>query len=198
MSFNTDEFSTESKYDSIFIAPGITFFCAAGDTAALCGYPATSPNVVAVGGTTLVMSTADRVISETAWGDTGGGLSAYEPMPSYQSRVANIVGKFRGGPDVALVANPYTGVAVYDSTPSEGMVGWMVFGGTSVATPCIAGMANTAGKRFTGSAEELQHIYQGVGKNFRDIVTGSAGPNKATVGWDLCTGAGCPIHNAGV
>jgi len=198
MSFGASEFSGERSFDSTFVKSGITFFAAAGDTAAVTQYPALSPNVVGVGGTTLSLTSSGRVASEIAWNDTGGGLSSFEPIPSYQTVIAGILGHFRGGPDVALNADPNTGCAVYDSTPLQGMSGWLVVGGTSLACPCVAGIANTSDRRFSSSALELTHIYQGLGKNFRDILFGSAGNNRAKAGWDFCTGVGCPLRNAGV
>ena len=197
MSFGTGEFKGEQTFDSLFVQSGISFFAAAGDSAGITEYPAWSPNVVGVGGTTLLLSTSQRVVSESAWNGTGGGSSPYEPIPSYQAKIASIVGSFRGGPDVALDGDPNTGVAVYDTTSYQGMSGWMVIGGTSLATPCVAAIANTSERRL-GSALELEHIYQGLGRNFRDIISGGSGPFSAKVGWDFCTGVGCPLFNAGV
>jgi len=178
----------------VFTAAGVTYFGAAGDVAAERMYPALSVNVVAVGGTTLNLTTADKFISETAWLYTGGGISAYEKIPPYQKSIAAIVGKFRGGPDVSFVADPKTGVAVYDSTKYDGYFGWQIFGGTSVATPCIAAVTNLCAHDYASTAVELAHVYSKLGtSSFRDIVHGSAGPNIAKVGWDFCTGVGSPL-----
>lgn len=194
MSWGGSEFKGENTYDGTFDAAGIVYFAAAGDTAAEKSYPALSVNVVGVGGTTLKLTSADKLTSEVAWSDTGGGLSAYEAIPTYQKSIASIVGKFRGGPDVAFDADPNTGVAVYDSTKSGGYVGWMVFGGTSVASPCVAGVTNLSAHNYTSTAAELAHVYAGLGgSNFRDITSGSAGANKAKAGWDFCAGVGVPL-----
>ncbi len=198
MSFGTSEYSQEAQSDSIFTTPGVVYFAAAGDEAGVSEYPSLSPNVVGVGGTTLNLTTADRVSSEIVWNGTGGGPSVYEPIPSYQSVIKSIVGNFRGSPDIALNADPNTGCAVYDSTSYQGFSGWLVFGGTSLATPCIAGIANTCGRRFANSTLELQFIYGGLGRSYRDIITGSSGSFNAKKGWDFCTGVGVPIRTAGL
>jgi subtilase family serine protease len=113
-----------------------------------------------------------------------------------------MTGARRGVPDLASDADPDTGVSVYDSTSYAGMKGWMVFGGTSVATPCLSGMLNASGAAFTTTTAFLANLYslylagQGTGPvEFRDITTGSNG-FPALVGWDYCTGVGAPIGPA--
>ncbi len=112
-------------------------------------YPSTSPYVVAVGGTSVATNGSGGFVSETGWGNSyggsGGGPSGYEPKPSYQNGVANTPST-RGVPDVACDADPTTGVSVYDSTPYQGASGWMVFGGTSVATPVHGGNDECGGQ----------------------------------------------------
>ena len=113
MSWGGSEFSTESSYDSYFTTPStatapISFFASAGDTAAQLLWPATSPNIVSVGGTTLTMS-GNTVVSETAWSDSGGGISAYEAMPTYQTSFGlntQLQTTHRAVPDVAYDADP--------------------------------------------------------------------------------------------
>ncbi len=118
--------------------------------------------------------------SETAWSGSGGGPSQYEPRPGYQDAISTIVGSRRGVPDFSFDANPNTGVSVYDSTSCHGLSGWLVFGGTSVASPSLAGMVNLAGHFSAGSNAELTTIYQNLGTtNFRDITSGSAGSFSA-------------------
>ncbi|HZP83774.1 MAG TPA: hypothetical protein VFB21_19185, partial [Chthonomonadaceae bacterium] len=96
-------------------------------------------------------------------------------------------------------ADPYTGVAVYDSTPYQGLSGWLVFGGTSVSSPCMAGMVNLAGYGATNSYTELTRIYSALGTaNFRDITSGSAGSFTAVSGWDFVTGVGAPLGFGGI
>jgi subtilase family serine protease len=105
----------------------------------------------------------------------------------------------RATPDIALVADPSTGVAVYDSTPCDGYSGWMVFGGTSVATPCCAGIANLLGKNYANNPTQLAAIYAKLGNAtaYRDITSGTAGAYTAKVGYDLVTGVGCPLGTGG-
>jgi len=194
MSFGGSEFSGETTYDTSFTGTsGVVFFASAGDTGGEKEYPSESPSVVGVGGTTLTLK-SNKFSSETAWSGSGGGASAYEGIPSYQSVISSIVGKKRGCPDIALDANPSTGVAVYDSTNYAGNVGWLVFGGTSVASPCCASIANLSGHALGSSAAELARIYKELGTSaFRDITSGTAGSNKAKAGWDFVTGAGAPL-----
>jgi hypothetical protein len=105
MSWGSGEFAGEVAFDPVFTTPGIVYFASTGDSAGTL-YPASSPNVVAVGGTTL---SRDRVsgnfLGENVWQNTGGGPSAVEAVPGYQG---GIVTK-RSTPDVAADANPIAG-----------------------------------------------------------------------------------------
>jgi subtilase family serine protease len=154
-------------------------------------YPGVSPNVVSAGGTTLKLNSDGTRKSETGWSGSGGGPSKYEKIPTYQSGIASIVGKQRGVPDFSFDADPNTGVAVYDSTRCQGMSGWMVFGGTSVSSPSLAGIVNAAGKTTLSTMAELTTIYGGLGTSyFYDVLSGTAGRNTAKAGWDFVTGVG--------
>ncbi len=164
MSWGQNEFSTESSYDSYFIPPstnpGVVFVAASGDNGAYNGpiYPATSPYVLAVGGTTLSTTSTSSggavYGSESAWSGSGGGAAAYEGEPSYQSNQASINNTYgfpnvynpstgvysysRMTPDVAYNADPNSGYAVYDSIPSPAYGlsgGWTEVGGTSAGSP---------------------------------------------------------------
>ncbi len=189
------ESSMEAFEDGVFMHTGITIFAATGDTGGTLEYPSVSPNVIAVGGTTLNMS-GGAVTSETGWSSSGGGHSAYENLPSYQSSLSSLLGTKRGVPDMAAVADPHTGVAIYDTSAEPG---WLVVGGTSVACPICAALTNDAGSFLASSNAELTRIYSGLGgSNFRDIVSGTAGSNKAAVGWDYVTGVGSPLGTSGL
>jgi len=151
MSWGTPEFLGESTYDSIFNTPGVTFVAASGDSGAWSGpmYPAVSPYVLAVGGTSLQNLDANGDYpgtgpnGEVAWSGSGGGISQVESEPSYQDGVQS-TGQ-RTSPDVSFNANPNTGVAVYDSVPfSSGQSGWFQVGGTSAGTPAWAGLVAIA------------------------------------------------------
>ncbi len=192
MSWGGSEFWSEAYYDNRFVKSGVVFFAASGDTGGVTMYPAVSPNVIAAGGTRINRDYTGKFLSETAWSGTGGGASAYEPRPGYQGIISNITGSRRGVPDLSFDADPASGVSVYDSTACQGYSGWMVFGGTSVAAPSLAGIVNSAGHFFPSTAAELSTIYQNLGNGtvFRDITSGTAGSNAAGPGWDYVTGVG--------
>jgi kumamolisin len=199
MSWGGSEFSSEASNDAHFNHPGngIVYVAASGDTGGKTIYPSVSPFVLAAGGTTLNVDSAGNRVSETGWSGSGGGKSAYEPIPSYQSVVSSIVGSSRGVPDWSFDADPNTGVSVYDSTSCQGLVGWLVFGGTSVASPSLSGIINSAGNA-NDSTSQLSFIYQSVSNggatinplNFFDITSGTAGSFGAATGWDFVTGIG--------
>ena len=131
-SWDAGEFSTESSYDGYFNHPGIPITVSSGDSGFGAEWPATSPNVTAVGGTSLVRDGSTRGWSESVWSGAGSGCSAYEAKPAFQTDTGCTK---RTAADVSAVADPNTGVATYDS---YGEPGWLVFGGTSVAAPIVA------------------------------------------------------------
>jgi kumamolisin len=200
MSWGGSEFSSEGSDDFHFPSGnGIVYFASSGDTGGTTIYPSASPFVVAAGGTRVNTNTAGSFVSETGWSGSGGGPSKYEPRPSYQNNISLIVGAVRGIPDVSSDSDPNTGVSVYDSTRCQGLSGWLVFGGTSVASPCLAGMTNLSGHFYLDSTTELTHIYSLLGSaSFRDIVSGSAGSFSCAVGWDFVTGVGSPQGTSGL
>jgi subtilase family serine protease len=197
-SWGSSETAQEASARAPFEAKGAVFFAAAGDSPGT-SVPSVLPDVVAVGGTSINRSASGRYESQTTWSSGGGGISAYLPVPFFQHAVANIVGTHRGAPDIAFVANPATGVWVYDSTPYSGSVlDWAIIGGTSVASPAVAAIVNSAGRFERSSAAELKAIYDNRGKaaDFTDITEGScinAASGNASVGYDLCTGIGTPF-----
>jgi subtilase family serine protease len=190
-SFGSDEFSGENVFDSSFSQPGVVFFASAGDIGGLQSYPAESPFVVGVGGTSVEVNSAGSVLSETAWSDSGGGPSAFYPRPGYQSVVASKTGSTRGCPDVSAIADPETGVACYGSFAFGG---WAVIGGTSLASPVVAAITNVRQNYSDNTLDELGRIYSLYQSPFyRDITQGSAGSFTASVGWDFITGIGAPV-----
>jgi len=191
-SWGGGESSGETSNDSHFVQSGVVFFASGGDSGGAIEYPACSVNVVAAGGTSLHMSGTTKT-GETAWSGTGCGVSAYEPIPSFQSGVAGVTGSGRNADDIAAVADPNTGVSVYDSTRYQGLSGWLVFGGTSVACPCLAAMHNLSGSTLGSSAAENAHIYAARGgSSLNDITSGTAGSFSAGAGYDKPTGCGSP------
>jgi subtilase family serine protease len=149
-SYGAGESSSETGWDAAYYAHAhVAVTASSGDGGYGVEYPAASPFVTAVGGTTLNKSTNARGWNETAWSGAGAGCSAVEPNPGWQP-VTGLCAT-RTVADVSADANPNTGVAVYDS---YGMSGWLVFGGTSVSSPIIASVYALAENTstFTASA----------------------------------------------
>jgi subtilase family serine protease len=200
-SWSGGESSGETSSDSHFCKAGKVFVFATGDSGFGSQYPATSPCVTAAGGTHLVTASNSRGWSETAWSGAGSGCSSFEAQPSWQGAVVNItsVCARRAEADVSAVADPNTGVDVYDSTRFQGLAGWLVFGGTSVATPIIAtvyGLASNASTVVPASNSGASYTY-GHTSGLFDVTSGSNGSCgtdlcNATAGWDGPTGNGTP------
>jgi subtilase family serine protease len=191
MSWGGPEFSGESSYDSDFTSSyGATFFASSGDNGAGVNWPAVSSNVVGVGGTTLNLNPSGSVASETGWSGSGGGVSAYEPEPSYQPTYGvKGTGGFRGVPDVSYDANPNTGVAVYDT---YGYSGWILVGGTSAGSPQWAAI-QALGRSASNANFYVDAASVNYPSYFRDITSGSNGPYSAGPGYDFVTGLGSPL-----
>ena len=208
MSWGGGEFAGEAALDSHFNHPGVAFTASAGDSGAGVSYPSASPYVTAVGGTTLSITSTGGRASEAAWSGSGGGRSAGEALPAYQSGFAS--GATRGVPDVSYNADPNTGVYVYDSSPGFG--GWYEVGGTSAGAPQWAGIfalvnqgRASLGKAALGSGHKFgvnSALYKLAGGSsytngngaFFDITAGSNG-QRAANGYDLVTGLGSPVAN---
>jgi hypothetical protein len=197
-SWGTNEFYQETEYDSYFTTPSghqsVTFVASSGDTGAGPEWPASSPNVLAVGGTTLTLNSNGTYGSETAWSDSGGGISSYESEPTFQDGVQSYGS--RSTPDVAYNANPNTGYAVYNNGS------WEQVGGTSAGAPQWAALVAiadegrvAAGKTTLSSAQTQAALYTAPSADFHDITTGSNG-YSATKGYDLVTGIGTPVANS--
>ena len=159
----------------------------------------------AAGGTTISRNPFTlNFQAETGWNLAGGGPSEGEARPSYQHGVSSIVGSTRGVPDISSDADPNSGVWVMDSIPADGQGGpgsWWIVGGTSVASPTLAGIVNSAGHFFASTNAELTTVYDNLGTaNFRDITQGSCffyNGFFAGKGWDFCTGVGSPHGKGG-
>ncbi|MDN4595149.1 S53 family peptidase [Polycladomyces subterraneus] len=201
------EFSSESSYDSHFQHPGTIYLASSGDSGAGTGWPAVSPFVLAVGGTSLQIDTSGNYLSESGWSGSGGGTSTYVARPSYQDGWSNIVGTQRGNPDISFDADPYTGVAVYSGTKYQGQSGWFVVGGTSLGSPCWAAMLALVDQGRTmplSSLDTIQQLYQiagttnssGYTNNYHDVTQGSNGGFTSISGYDLVTGIGSPKADA--
>ncbi|MGA2502265.1 MAG: S53 family peptidase, partial [Tepidisphaeraceae bacterium] len=206
MSFGLTEYSGETSYDSYFTTPsghpGVTFLAATGDSGSPGTWPAFSPNVVAVGGTTLNVS-GTTYVSESGWSGSGGGISTQESQPSWQNGVVTQSTTRRTIPDIALDANPSTGVPIYDSYDFPGSP-WAQYGGTSLAAPMCAGIIAIAAQGravaslppLDGATQTLPAIYQQLtSADLHDITSGNNGFAAGT-GYDLVTGRGTPIASA--
>ena len=164
--------------------------------------------MVSAGGTTVRRNVSNfNFEQETAWVDAGGGYSAIEAKPSYQTAVTAVAGTKRGVPDLSFDADPYTGVYVYDTFPIEGFefYQWVIVGGTSVSSPALAGIVNRASATTgwaTSSNNELTRMYtnRAVAADFTDITYGYCGNYmgySVVAGWDPCTGIGVDKGYAG-
>ena len=193
----------DTSYDSYFNHRGVTFLASSGDNGAGVSYPAASPYVTGVGGTSFSFDANGNRVSETAWSGSGGGASSEETVPSYQTGFVG--GSGRGVPDVSYDADPNTGVSVYDS-------GWYQVGGTSAGAPQWAGLIalvnqgrSALGKSSIGTGLAFgtnTALYALAGGNgytnpngdFYDVTSGSSGISAAK-GYDEVTGLGSPVAN---
>jgi subtilase family serine protease len=200
MSWGGSEYAGEVNWDSVFQQSKAIFIAASGDSGGKTIYPSASPWVIAAGGTTLNITTGTSpTVTETGWSGSGGGSSRYERRlggtSDYQYSVAGTVGTQRGVPDLSFDADPTTGVSVYGPTCQGTNTGWMIFGGTSVSAPALAGIINSAAA-LNGLAastnDELWRIYKLPTTAYRDITSGKAGSFTAGSGWDFVTGVGTP------
>ncbi|MCY2924072.1 MAG: hypothetical protein NT031_01295, partial [Planctomycetota bacterium] len=222
MSWGGTEFSGQGSYDTYFSTPtghtGVTFVASSGDSGAYnsgtslsVSYPAASPNVLSVGGTYLTVDSAGNYVSESGWGygassgtsgGSGGGISSYTSEPSWQRGLVSQTTTRRALPDVAMVADPRSGVPVYDSYDFGTATPWLQVGGTSLAAPLWAGLVSIvdqgrvlAGKTtLDGATQTLPAIYALPASDFHDITTGNNG-YAAGPGFDLVTGRGTPRAN---
>jgi subtilase family serine protease len=195
-SYGGSESSSETSYDnSYYKHPGVAIVASSGDGGYTREYPAASPYVTAVGGTALSHASNSRGWAESVWSTSstegaGSGCSAYEPKPSFQTDSGCAR---RTIADVSAVADPATGVAVYDL---YGSGGWTVFGGTSVSSPIIGAMYALANSPAP-SAYPNSYPYANRGGLY-DVTTGhtaSCSPAylcTGEVGYDGPTGLGTP------
>lgn len=198
-------------------AQGQSMFASSGDTGSFCSvgtpngvpagvpeveYPAASPYVVAVGGTTLLTQTAGAYQGEATWYAGGGGLSTFESAPAWISGVQPTSAALRGVPDIAMDGDPNTGMNIYTTS-----TGWVSIGGTSLSSPLAAGVwarmiqshgalgfasprlyrefsATAAGSPLVGPPATQPH------GGFHDVLAGANGAYSALPGYDYTTGLG--------
>ncbi|HWD02480.1 MAG TPA: S53 family peptidase [Amycolatopsis sp.] len=206
-SYGGAEDSTITAADAHLNHPGIAITASSGDSGYGVSWPASSPYVTAVGGTTLTKVTGtSRGWSETAWSGSGSGCSAIEPKPAWQHDTAC---SKRTVADVAAVADPQTGLGVYDTYNScngdpacdvllqlglaQGANGWVQVGGTSLSSPVVASIYALAGSDVTSGSQPYAHpdeLYDVTSGN-----NGSCGGSylcTAGPGYDGPTGLGTP------
>jgi len=204
MSWGGGEFYGVSSLDSHFNTSGVTFLASSGDSGQAVDFPAVSPYVVGVGGTTISLDSAGNKLSETSWSGSGGGTSGVVARPSFQGGFQP--GSTRGVPDVSYDAAPGSGVVVIDGGVTYGV------GGTSAGAPQWAGLIALANQGRAATGQSSLGTGQAFGTNsvlynlaggssytnpngdFLDITSGSNG-TPAGVGYDTVTGLGSPVAN---
>jgi subtilase family serine protease len=186
--------SGASYYASAYNHPHVAITASAGDDGYGVSFPASAPTVTAVGGTSLTLDSSGQRASETVWSGTGSGCSRSFAQPAWQASRLPVAGvcSRRVVADVAAVADPGTGVSVYDS---YGESGWLVFGGTSVSAPIIASVYALAGNAYSDTGEPLPYL----GGSLYDVTSGRNGNCGGSYlctagrGFDGPTGLGTPI-----
>ena len=183
---------SDTSADSAYNHPGIAITASTGDSGYGIESPASYDSVIAVGGTSLTKASTARGWTEKAWSGAGSGCSTLNAKPSWQTSATKCSGK--AAADVSAVADPNTGVAVYDSTPYQGYSGWQVYGGTSASSPIIASVY-TMGGNLSGYPASYTWSHT---SGLNDVTTGSNGSCPTSVwcksgtGWDGPTGLGTP------
>ncbi len=192
----SQEFSGEKAYDSHFNHPGIAITVSTGDSGYRTSYPAVSPYVTAVGGTSLYLNADNSYNRETAWNGSGSGCSSQETVkPAGQPTLAGCSRRVIA--DVSAVADPNTGAAVYDSVPYGGSSGWFKVGGTSLSSPIIAAIYAMAGDLPSATQGNAYSYAHGNSSTLHDVVGGTTGRCRtplctAVTGFDGPTGLGSP------
>lgn len=195
MSWGGAEFPEEVSLDSHFKSiSGAQFFASSGDNGTGASWPASSPFVIGVGGTTISLKTSGVFAKETAWVGSGGGVSAYEKAPDFQSGYSIAKsGGMRAIPDVSYDADPASGFPIVRNGK------WYQVGGTSAGAPQWAAIA------ALGSGITLSNLYadknsSSNGSFFRDITSGSNGDCgyycSARKHYDYITGLGSPLTDS--
>ncbi len=212
-SWGQPELGNETDFNAVFQSAKSAIVFASGDSSNSAGayYPAIMPFVFSIGATTLNKDSSPRGFSEIVWSASGGGCSVQESSPLWQSGApASACPGFRADNDLAADGDPFTGLAVYDSSYANGDApGWLQLGGTSLSAPLVAGIFASTGLGKTTPSE----VY-GFAADFNDITTGSncfVGDNgtsggssggstgsiepfcTAAAGWDEPSGLGSPI-----
>ncbi len=182
--------TNQAQYESHYTHPGVAITASSGDNGYGVEYPASSPNVTAVGGTSLKRDlSTTRGWTETVWSGAGSGCSSVFAKPSWQKDTGC---SMRTVADVSAIADPNTGVSVYGPA-SRHSTQWMVFGGTSVASPLVGSVYALADNSVTAGSYPYSHT-----SALNDVTSGSNGNCGGSylctgeVGYDGPTGLGTP------
>ncbi len=191
MSWGGAEFPEEVSLDSHFAKSKALFFASSGDNGTGASWPASSPYVIGVGGTTLALNSDGSVKKETAWSGSGGGISAYEKAPAFQTGYSIAKsGGMRAIPDVSYDADPASGF------PIVRLGVWRTVGGTSDAAPQWAAIS-TLGTGASNSNFYTDKASANTSAYFRDITSGTNGSCgylcDARKHYDYVTGLGSPL-----
>lgn len=199
MSFGRPEFAGADSYDGNFDHPGTVFVAASGDLGHGVNWPAVSPKVVAVGGTTMWLDRAGTA-HEYAWAGSGGGISRYVTAPQFQAKHGVDAGGKRAVPDVSFSADPRTGALVFSSTNAQNQPKWLSVGGTSFAVLGWAALFARADELretpLTDGNAALYALAQGdeYDRNYREVTRGINGTCgslcRARPGYNMVTGLG--------
>jgi len=186
-SYGASEWSGESAYDANYHHPGVAVTVSTGDSGYGTSYPSASPFVTAIGGTTLLLNPDNSYKSESVWKGAGSGCSTYETTKPFGQPVISGCAR-RAIADVSAAADPNTGASVYSSVPYGNTVGWFTVGGTSLASPIIAGVYALAGGVPSGvEGNAIPYAQRQYGVNMHDVTGGTNG-NCRSVNSILCTG----------
>ena len=194
------QMNTDAQLFATLASAGVTVFASSGDNGSKpdpfrmpqISSPSNDPNVTAVGGTRLFLTSAGNVASETVWSGSGGGVSTYFSRPAWQTGSGVPAGSFRLNPDVSAPADPNTGALVIQNGSQQ------TVGGTSWSAPVWAGFCALINEARAKASQPPvgvlgAKVYPLIGTaNFRDITSGNNGDYSAGAGYDLCTGIGTP------
>jgi subtilase family serine protease len=186
-SWGGQEIPIMSVFDPLLDEPGVSDFFSSGDSGnSVISFPASSPEVIAVGGTRLVYNANKSKHREWAWSGSGGGCSTVFAAGAIQAAFAQYPASCGGGravPDIAAIGDPDPGVGVYISTPFNGVTGWVALAGTSASSPIMAARA-----AITGVVWDAAYVYS-ASRQYFDVTVGNNGL-PAGPGYDLVTGRG--------
>ena len=195
--FQDGSMATDDQILALGVAQGQTFSISTGDsgsnectrkpTGTTPSYPASSPYVVAVSGTSLSTGTSSSWVSETLWSGSGGSPSTVEPKPSWQTQGG---GTTRDVADVAFDADPNSGaIIIVNGSNAQ-------YGGTSLSAPLFAAIWARMLAAHPTLGFAAPHLYTASAASYHDITSGSNGGETATVGWDYASGFGSGIVSA--